>query len=284
MSESLLSVRPTSDDDVLLVEHRDDVLLVTLNRPRKGNALSNELIDAIGELAVSLHRGGRNGSAVAVVLTGAGSTVFSAGADINGLVGLTEATAIAQMRRGQLVFDALEDTPQAVIAAVNGIAFGGGLELAMACDIRIAAPHARFGQPEITLGNIPGWGGTQRLPRLIGEGRALELILTGEPVDATRALELGLVNSIADDPVAAALALAGRIAGRSANAVSAAKQAVYTGVRHGITQGLETEAALVGTCSVSPQQRAAVQAFFDRKKDKSHTSSAEQSDATPKES
>ncbi|WP_308467080.1 enoyl-CoA hydratase/isomerase family protein [Rathayibacter soli] len=284
MSESLLSAAPVLPDDVLLVERRDDVLLVTLNRPRKGNALSDELIDAIGDLAVSLHPGGRNGSAIAVVLTGSGSTTFSAGADINGLVGLTETTAIAKMRRGQSVFDALEDAPQVIIAAVNGIAFGGGLELAMACDIRIAAPHARLGQPEITLGNIPGWGGTQRLPPLIGEGRALELIVTGDPVDAARALELGLINSIADDPVSAALALADRIAARSAIAVSAAKQAVYAGVRHGITAGLETEATLVGTCSVSPQQRAAVQAFFDRKKAKPATSSAEQPDATTKES
>ena len=118
----------------------------------------------------------------------------------------------------------------------------------------------------MTLGNIPGWGGTQRLPRLIGEGRALEMILTGEPVSAGRALEIGLVNSVADDPLAAALELAARIAAMSTTAVAAAKRAVYAGVRSGITQGLETEAALVAKCSVSPEQKAAVQAFFDRKK------------------
>lgn len=256
------------DARVLTLERRGDVVLATLNRPTKGNALSNELIDALGAFVDALRPGGTYADSKAVVLTGAGQKVFSAGADINGLVGLTKTTATEQMRRGQLVFDALEDTRQVVVAAVNGIAFGGGLELAMACDIRVAAPHARFGQPEITLGNIPGWGGTQRLPRLVGEGRALELILTGDPIGAARAEELGLVNSVAEDAVAAALELAAGIAARSATAVAAAKKAVYAGVRSGITHGLEVEAALVGECSISPEQRAAVQAFFDRKRDK----------------
>lgn len=284
------TVASATDTPVLLLERRGAILLATLNRPAKGNSLNDELIDAIGSMAGALHQGGAHADAKALVLTGAGSKVFSAGADINGLVGLTEEGAVAKMRRGQLAFDALEDAPQVVIAAVNGIAFGGGLELAMACDIRIAAPGARLGQPEITLGNIPGWGGTQRLGRLIGEGRALEMILTGDPVDAARAWELGLVNSVADDALAASLELAERIAARSATAVAAAKKAVYAGVRSGITSGLEVEAALVGHCSVSPEQRAAVQAFFDRKKAKAgiaterQTVPAEQSDQPTKES
>jgi enoyl-CoA hydratase len=255
-------VAPT--EPVLLLERRSDVLIATLNRPRKGNALSTELILELGTLTRQLRD--EYADVKVVVLTGRGEKVFSAGADIHNLVGLTELTATQQMRTGQLIFDALEDAPQAVIAAVNGIAFGGGLELAMACDIRIAAPGARLGQPEMTLGNIPGWGGTQRLPRLIGEGRALEMILTGEPIGAERALEIGLVNSIAEDALAAALELAARIAEMSATAIAAAKRAVYSGARSGISQGLETEAALVGRCSVSPEQQAAVQAFFDRKK------------------
>jgi enoyl-CoA hydratase len=255
-----------SNDDVLLLEQRAEVLVATLNRPRKGNALSTQLIQAIGGLTGDLGAGGRYADVRAVVLTGAGPKVFCAGADINNLVGLTLRSATDMMRTGQLIFDSLENASQVVIAAVNGIAFGGGLELAMACDLRIAAPTALLGQPEMTLANIPGWGGTQRLPRLIGEGRALELILTGEPVGAHRALEFGLVNSIADDPVAAALQLASRITAMSPIAVAAAKKAVYAGVRTGITHGLEVEAELVGQCSVSPQQRAAVQAFFDRKK------------------
>lgn len=255
------------DEAVLLLDRRGGVLVATLNRPRKGNSLSTELIVALGDMLTELRRpGGRYASANAVVITGSGDSVFSAGADINSLRGLTEDTAREQMLRGQAVFDAVEDAQQVVIAAINGIAFGGGLELAMACDLRIASPEAKLGQPEITLGNLPGWGGTQRLPRLIGEGRALEMILTGVPVDATRAAEIGLVNAVADDVLAAALELADRIVDKSATAVDAAKQAVYAGERLGITRGLEIEAALVGTCSVSPEQQAAVQAFFDRKK------------------
>lgn len=253
-------------EPVLLLDRRGSILVATLNRPRKGNSLSNELIAALGDLTTQLRAGGRYADVHAVVLTGSGPKVFSAGADINNLVGLTERTATEQMRTGQLIFNALEDASQVVIAAVNGIAYGGGLELAMSCDLRIAAPTAQLGQPEMTLGNIPGWGGTQRLPRLIGEGRALELILTGAPIDAARALELGLVNSIAADPLAAAIELATRIAAMSPIAVAAAKQTVYAGVRSGITTGLEVEAGLVGKCSVSPEQKAAVQAFFDRKK------------------
>jgi enoyl-CoA hydratase len=258
---------PGADEPVLLLERRGDILLVTLNRPRKGNSLSNELMAALGQLVANLRRSSAEAAgARAVVLTGSGTTAFSAGADIHNLVGLTKSSATDQMRSGQVIFDMLEDAPQVIIAAINGVAFGGGLELAMACDLRIAAEGARLGQPEITLGNLPGWGGTQRLPRLIGEGRALEMILTGEPITAERAVAMGLVNSVADDPVAAAIELAGRIIDKSATAVDSAKQAVYAGVRHGITRGLETEAALVGACSVSPEQRAAVQAFFDRKK------------------
>lgn len=256
-----------ADEPVLLQQRHGDVLLATLNRPRKGNAINNELMAAVGHLAEELHRtAGEPGAARAVVLTGSGSTAFSAGADITTLVGLSRRTATEQMRTGQLIFDMLEDAPQVVIAAINGVALGGGLELAMACDIRIAATTARLGQPEITLGNLPGWGATQRLPRLIGEGRALELILTGDPIDATEAYRVGLVNRVADDPVAAAVAWAEHIIGHSGFAVDRAKQAVYSGVRQGITRGLEIEAALVGECSTSPEQRAAVQAFFDRKK------------------
>lgn len=262
-----MSNAPAQDEAVLLLEDKGDVLVATLNRPRKGNSLSTELIVAIGDLVAEL-RGplGRFAAVKAVVITGSGDTVFSAGADINDLRGLSESAARDQMLRGQAVFDALEDARQVVIAAVNGIAFGGGLELAMACDLRVAAPAATLGQPEITLGNLPGWGGTQRLPRLVGEGRALEMILTGEPIGAVRAAEIGLVNSVADEPLAAAIDLAHRIAARSGTAVDAAKQAVYAGERLGITRGLEIEAALVGKCSVSPEQQAAVQAFFDRKK------------------
>ena len=261
-----MTMRSSRNEEVLLLEQQEDLLVATLNRPQKANALSTEVILAIGALAKQLRPGGRFADTRAVVITGSGLQAFSAGADIHNLAGLTESRAIEHMRTGQIILDALEDSPQVIIAAINGVAFGGGLELAMACDIRVASPAARFGQLEITLGNLPGWGGTQRLPRLIGEGRALELILTGDQIDAQRAQAIGLVNSVADDPLSSALDLAARIAAMSSTAVAAAKRAVYTGARSGIASGLKTEATLVGQCSVSPEQRAAVQAFFDRKK------------------
>lgn len=264
MTETTLST-----DQVLLREQHGDVLIVTLNRPRKGNSLNTELIEALGELTVDLGRAdGLAGDVKAVIITGAGESAFSAGADINSLVGLDEASAEAQMLRGQQVFDDLENAPQVIIAAINGVAFGGGLELAMACDLRVTVPSARLGQPEITLGNIPGWGGTQRLPRLIGQGRAMEMILTGDPITSVRALEIGLVNVVANDALTEALALARKITSHSALAVQAAKKAVYDGERRGIAQGLKTEAALVGQCCISPEQRQAVQQFLNRKKTK----------------
>ncbi|VXB66029.1 Enoyl-CoA hydratase [Arthrobacter sp. 9V] len=255
----------TLTDTVLLTEQHDAVLIATLNRPAKGNSLSTELIDALGALAAELRSPTHEGTK-AVILTGAGQKAFSAGADINTLVGLDAAAAEAQMLHGQKVFDELEDLPQAVIAAIDGVAFGGGLELAMACDLRVASPTSRLGQPEITLANLPGWGGTQRLPRLIGQGRALEMILTGEPMSASRALEIGLLNAVSEDPLAAAHNLAARITRHSGTAVSAAKQAIYAGEREGITEGLRREAFLVGQCCESPEQREAVQKFLNRKK------------------
>lgn len=259
----------TEDAQVLLHEQHDDVLVITLNRARKGNSLTPELLKALGDLAEKLHLpDGPYKGVHAVIITGAGSAAFSAGADINTLVGLDETAAEARMLDGQNVFGRLEDAPQVVIAAINGVAFGGGLELALACDLRVAAPAARLGQPEITLANVPGWGGTQRLPRLIGQGRAMEMILTGEPVSADRALELGLVNTVADDAVEGARVLARKVIRHSPIAVAASKQAIYDGERNGIAQGLRTEAALVGRCCVSPEQHHAVQQFLNRKKNK----------------
>lgn len=259
----------TKNEQVLLHEQHNDVLVVTLNRPRKGNSLNPELLEALGNLADNLQRpDGPYRNVHAVIITGAGTAAFSAGADINTLVGLDEAAAEARMLYGQKIFDRLENAPQVIIAAINGVAFGGGLELAMACDLRVATPAARLGQPEITLANIPGWGGTQRLPRIIGQGRALEMILTGEPLTATRSFELGLVNALSDDAVAGALTLARKITRHSPVAVNASKQAVYDGERNGIAHGLRTEAALVGRCCVSPEQHHAVQQFLNRKKNK----------------
>lgn len=250
----------------LLREHRDGaVLIATLNRPDKGNALNLALLAALDDLAARLEDPAAVADGIrALVITGAGGRAFSAGADIADLDGLTRSAARAQMRRGQEVFNRIERLPVAVLAAINGFALGGGLELAMSADIRFAAPEARLGQPEITLANVPGWGGTQRLPRLIGRGRALELILTGEPVDAARAYEIGLVNQLAADCLDAAVACAQRIAAHSPAAVAGAKHAVRVGLDEGMTAGLRAEADAVAACCDTEAQHAAVQAFLHR--------------------
>jgi enoyl-CoA hydratase/carnithine racemase len=255
-----------TDDAVLTQERHGAVVIATLNRPKKGNSLSRPLIDALEQLAADIETGSlRTDGPRALVITGAGTSYFSAGADVNELDGIDGVTARNQMRRGQAVFDRLEQLPVAVIAAINGFALGGGLELAMAADIRIASSTARLGQPEITLGNLPGWGGTQRLPRLVGRSRATELILTGEILSAERAYELGLVNHIAADCVAEAIDLAGRIAERSTTAVRGAKHAIRVGLEQGVVAGLRAEADAVAACCETEEQKEAVRAFLNRR-------------------
>ncbi|HSF27396.1 MAG TPA: enoyl-CoA hydratase-related protein [Actinomycetes bacterium] len=243
------------------------VLVATLNRPTKGNALNRPLIEALDALAAEVEATCHDAEGPrALVLTGAGAKAFSAGADVHELDGIDGPSAREQMRRGQLAFGRLERLPVVVIAAVNGFALGGGLELAMAADLRVAAPTARLGQPEITLENLPGWGGTQRLPRLVGRGVATELILTGELISAERALALGLVNRVADDALAAAVALADQIAARNPVAVAGAKRSIRVGLEAGVAAGLEVEADAVAACCETAEQRAAVHAFLHRKR------------------
>jgi enoyl-CoA hydratase len=254
-------------ESVLRVERRGPVVLATLNRPEKGNALNTALLQALDllvtqtEAATAEPDGPR-----AFVLTGAGEKAFSAGADVSDLDGIDAATARLQMRRGQAVFGRLEELPIVVVAAVNGFALGGGLELAMAADVRVASPSAKLGQPEINLGNLPGWGGTQRLPRLVGRGRATELILTGELITAQRAQEIGLVNWIADEPLKAALTFADQVARRNPAAVRGAKRAIHVGLEAGVAVGLLVEADGVAACCETAMQRDAVREFLERKK------------------
>lgn len=255
------------NEPVLHIDHHDQIVEARINRAAKGNSLSTELLGALENLADDLtDTGGALRDAHAVIITSEGGRAFSAGANINELAGLGYREATAHMMWGQEIFRKLEDTPQAVIAAIDGVAFGGGLELAMACDLRFATASSRFGQPEITLANIPGWGGTQRLPRLIGEGRALELMLLGDPISAARALELGLINGIADDVNEHARNIAARIVAMNPTAIDGIKRAVYSGVRYGPIHGLLVEARGVGACCQTPQQKAAVEAFLNRKR------------------
>lgn len=250
--------------DTLLTEAHGRVLVATLNRPAKANALDQHLITALDDLAARV-RADEARTWGALVLTGAGAKAFSAGADISELDGISGSAARQQMRRGQAVFGRLEELPVVVIAAVNGVALGGGLELAMAADIRIAAPAARLGQPEITLGNLPGWGGTQRLPRLVGRGAATELILTGDLISAEQARALGLVDHVADDPLRSAIELAARIAAHSPTAVRGAKTAIRVGLEEGMAAGLAAEADAVGDCCETDAQHQAVRAFLGRR-------------------
>jgi enoyl-CoA hydratase len=245
----------------VLAERRDGVLLLTLNRPERLNALDRATLGELdrwcGDLA-------SDPDIRVVVVTGAGDRAFSAGADINELQVLEFDAAYEQMRLGQRVFDRIESLPQPVIAAVNGVALGGGCELALACDMRLAGPAARFGLPEITLANVPGWGGTQRLPRAVGASRARQMIYSGEPIAAETAEAWGLVNELVEDPAGAATALAERLAERAPLALRLAKETIAFGLDHGISAGLEQEALAVARCCQTDEQHAAVAAFLAR--------------------
>lgn len=179
--------------ETLLTSLDDHILTITINRPDKLNALNKtviaELEEAVGEINA-------NDSIKAAIITGAGQKAFIAGADISEFVGFSSGEGMDLARRGQEVFFEIENSPKPIIAAVNGFALGGGCELAMACHFRIASENAQFGQPEVNLGLIPGYGGTQRLPQLIGKGRALEFLMTGNMINAATALQWGLVNYV----------------------------------------------------------------------------------------
>jgi enoyl-CoA hydratase len=247
----------------LLVETIDRVAVVTINRPDKRNALNqqtrDEILSALDELCQSESR--------VLVVTGAGDKAFIAGADIGEFEGRT-ALMQRDVMKQRRIFDAVEDFPKPVIAMINGFCLGGGMEFALACDIRIAADTARLGQPEINLGIIPGGGGTQRLTRLVGEGKAMELILTGDLIDANEARALGLVNDVA--PAAQlrqrVMALATKIAEKSPVALRMAKEAVKSASRMNLREGLEREADLFGLTFSSEDKAEGVRAFFEKRK------------------
>ena len=229
-------------DDILLVQRDGPVVTITLNRPNVLNALNAEVLAALERILAEI-RG--EATLRAVILTGMGERAFAAGADIAELAALEGAAAgEAKARRGQHVTQLLEALPMPVIAAVNGFALGGGCELAMACDIRIASDNAKFGQPEVNLGIPPGYGGTQRTSRLLGEGMALYLCLTGEMIDAAEALRIGLVQRVVPigDLLPEANRIAQLIAAKAPLAVAATKRAIYDGAALSLSDGLLLEA------------------------------------------
>lgn len=177
----------------LLTTTNNGILIITINRADKLNALNNIVIEELSNIVDEIYK---NSEIKSAIITGTGTKAFVAGADISEFVGLTTAEGKALAQKGQTIFSKIENAPKPIIAAVNGFALGGGCELAMACHFRIASDNAKFGQPEVNLGLIPGYGGTQRLTQLIGKGRALELLMTGNMIDANTALQYGLVNHI----------------------------------------------------------------------------------------
>ena len=249
----------------LLVEREESFAILTINRPKVLNALNTRTLDELRRAILEL----KDDEAVrAVVLTGSGEKSFVAGADINELAVQTPAGGREHAIAGQHVLDLIEQMGKPVIAAINGYALGGGCELAMACTIRIAADTAKLGQPEINLGIIPGYAGTQRLARIIGKGRALELLLTGDPVSAQEAHRLGLVNRVVPgaELMAEAKKLAAALASKAPLAIRYILEAVHKGVEMPFPQAQVFEATLFGLVASSDDMREGTAAFLEKRK------------------
>ena len=244
------------------VDIEDGIAVVKLERPKALNALNSQLVGELGTAFEVL----ADQELKALVLTGTGKRAFAAGADIKEMAGFTALQAESLARRGQRLLGRLESFPAPTIAAVNGFALGGGCELAMCCDLIIAGPNAVFGQPEVKLGVIPGFGGTQRLVRRVGRQRALELMMTGRNVQAEEAVSLGIALSIAEeDALDDAMALASRIAGNGPAAVRLVKRAVHETDRLDLEAGLAAEASLFALCFATDDQTEGMAAFVERR-------------------
>ena len=251
----------------LLYEVSDGIAQVTVNRPDKLNPLDGDTIEALAQCFADI---AADSAVKAVILTGTGEKAFVAGADINHLTKLTALEGRAWGLRGQQVFSQIENLPKPVIAAINGWALGGGLELAMACHLRVASPNAKLGQPEVKLGIVPGYGGTQRLPRLVGKGRALEIILTGEPITADEAHRIGLVNRVVpqEQLLAEANAIAAKILENGPVAVELCLDAVNRGLDMPLNEALRWEAAQFGLSCATEDIREGTTAFLEKRKAK----------------
>jgi enoyl-CoA hydratase len=249
----------------VLYEKKGAIAYVTVNRSQVLNALNTPTWK---DLRTAFEDAQNDATLRGVILTGAGNKAFIAGADIGELAHLTAFEAEQSSRFGQGVLDLIESLGKPVIAAVNGFALGGGCETAMACTVRIAVDGAKFGQPEVTLGLVPGGGGTQRLPRLVGKGRALQLILSGEMIDAQEAYRIGLVNEIvpASDLITRAEAILKKIAANAPIAVKFAIEATNKGLETSQSEGLLLEASYFGLCAATEDKKEGTSAFLEKRK------------------
>jgi enoyl-CoA hydratase len=250
--------------DKLLVETADRVRVLTVNRPDKLNALNAEVMAAL-DAAIDAAR--TDDAVGVVIITGAGEKSFIAGADIGELSKNDAVSAKEYTHRGQSVLDLIENLGKPVIACINGFALGGGCEIAMACTMRLASENARFGQPEVKLGIIPGYGGTQRLPRLVGKGIAMQLVLAGEMISAQEAHRIGLVNEIVApaELIPRAEAIAQKIVANAPLAVQYAMEAVNKGMEMTLAEGLYLEAVLFGVACATEDKNEGTKAFLEKR-------------------
>lgn len=249
----------------LLLDIAEGVALLTVNRPNALNALNSEVLDELQNATGALNL---DDAVKVVVVTGSGEKAFVAGADIAEMAELNSMQALAFARNGQKLISFIGQMNKPVIAAVNGFALGGGLELALACDFIYASETAKFGLPEVTLGIMPGFGGTQKLPRLIGRNRANEMIFTGKMLTAAEAREWGIVNAVlpAGDLLDKTIEVGKKIAQNGILGISHAKKAINTGLNMGEEEGIRYESALFGTLYASADQKEGMQAFLTKRK------------------
>jgi enoyl-CoA hydratase len=242
----------------------DGIALLTMNRPQKLNALNSAAFD---ELNIAFSEVESDRKIRALIITGAGEKAFVAGADIEELSKLSAIEARQLSLSGQKTFRRLELMSKPSVAAVNGFALGGGLELAMACTLRIASANAKLGQPEVKLGTLPGYGGSQRLPRLVGRGRALEMLLTGDAISAVEAHRIGLVNQVVEqgELLDAARNLLKKVLNNGPVGIALAMQAVDTGLNSGVEEGLRFEASAFGLAAATEDYREGTRAFLEKR-------------------
>lgn len=259
----LLSSAPTMSFETLQLAVTDRIATITINRPDKLNALS---IATVAELERCIRETRASADVGAIILTGAGRA-FAAGADVAEIAAMNAAQMHALAVRGQEMVRLFETSPKPTIAAINGFALGGGCELAMGCHVRVAADNAKLGQPEVKLGLAPGYGGTQRLARLVGRGRALQLLLTGEAVDAAEAYRIGLVNRVvpAADLIATARSLAAEMLKQAPVAQAVCIEAVDVGLEYGLEAGLVAEARAFGMLGATDDMREGTAAFVAKR-------------------